>query len=112
MNFSDFVIGCTSLFLKYKTPMERTTRLVTKIGNANIPTSKGLIPAKFSKPPNVVNKSAGKIAGIMLKKTTVRVAKNTAQVTKEVFDVAPDSILLSMSFNIIFKGYLSFEIVD
>jgi len=89
--------------------MKRRIRLVTKSGYANIPISKGLIPAKFSKPPNVINKNAGKIAGIKFKRTTIRVAKNTAQVTREVFDLTPDSILLTISFNINFKEYPSFQ---
>ncbi len=83
--------------------MEKRTIFVIKSGYANIPISKGLVSAKFLKPPNDVNKSAGKTAGIKVKNKTIRVAKNTVQVTKEVFDAIPSSTFLTRSFNIIFK---------
>ena len=82
--------------------MEKTTKLVIKSGYVNIPISKGLIPILFSKPPNVLIKSAGKTAGIKVKNRIMRVDKKTAQVTNDVFNVTPDSILLVKFFNIVF----------
>ena len=78
----DFDIGFQSLFLRYNIPIARRTKLVIKNGYAKIPKSKGLIPTWFSKPPNVVNKSAGKITGTKLKIRIIRVGKKINQLKK------------------------------
>jgi len=82
MNLIDFIGSCPNLFLRYKIPIKRMTRFVTKNGYAHSPISKGLIPTTSSKPPNDRNKSAGKTTGIKLIRTSIRVVKKTIQLTR------------------------------
>ncbi len=69
--------------------MKKRTIFVIKSGNPTKPNSNEFTTKLSSKPPNVLNKNAGKMAGIKLIKTATKVTKKTAHDTKLVFCLRP-----------------------
>jgi len=91
-----FAIGVGILLSK----RARTKEFTARKGKAHIPVSNGFIPIEFSNSPKDLITKAGKITDVKLISATTKVAKNTAQVTKDV-DAVPNSSLLANLLNFI-----------
>jgi len=98
----DFLILEGSNFFLYINTTTRTKEFAARKGKAHIPVSNGFIPIEFSNSPKDLITKAGKITDVKLISATTKVAKNTAQVTKDVSAV-PNSSLLANLLNFILK---------